>query len=406
MKHIQLTLIVFISLCSLSLFELRGISSPVANSLQLLGVLLIFTTIAIYMVYYRGALFAGPMHFTMPLIIMTLCVVSSVIYAAYRFDQSIHISIYQSRSFFFFFIYFVLHIFMPKGEDIEKIILSIGLTAALIFLIQTVVYPVRIIESKIFYDRNTLRIFMKGEQFRIMGYLIVVNRFMLYKKTINILYLLIFLAVAVLIGSRSTLAFHLFIPLLILLTRKQINNRFLLLLVISAMVVSLLAIFWNIIESMLTVSQLHAAQGNQYGRFRAIRFFINDFMTPVSFFTGNSVAHGTSEYGRLLYNLSMYKGYYLSDIGLVGTLVIYGIIYVSVSLFLMFKTVFRQLPNHLMYIRHYFILLFLVSIFSYSIFDGGQGAIILSFLFFIIDRYEYAANKIPGKHPSNKIILP
>jgi hypothetical protein len=406
LKNINFYILLFIALCSISFFEPRGITSPVSKTIQLIGVLSVFLLLMLYIIYYRGHLFRIPMSFKPPLIIMTIVVLSSTVYAQYRYDQSILTSIYQSRMFFYFYIYFLMHIFLIRIKDMEKIIFIIGLAAAIIFIIQSVVYPVRIIESKMFFDRNTLRIFMRGEHFRIMAYLIVVNKFLQNRKTINILYLVIFLFVAVLIGSRTTLAFHILIPLLILISQKHIKNRFLLLFTMFGAVAMSAIIFWDIIESMIAVSRDNMQEGTDYVRFMAINFFITDYMTPVSYLTGNSIAHESTEYGRVLHNLSSFKGYYLSDIGMVGTLVKYGAVYVGIWIYLIFQTFFRRIPVQLRYIRHYLLLLILTSFVSYSIFDGGQGGIILGFIFYILDKNDVSAKRSVKNNNANKIILP
>jgi len=405
MKNMNFYILLFIALCSISFFEPRGITSPISKSIQLIGVLSVFLLLILYIIYYRGHLFQIPMSFKAPLIVMTIVVFSSTLYAQYRYDQSILTSIYQSRMFFYFYIYFLMHIFFMRIQDMEKIIFIIGLTAAIIFILQSVVYPVRIVESKMFFDRNTLRIFMRGEHFRILAYLIVVNKFLQNRKIINILYLVIFLFVAVLIGSRTTLAFHILIPLLILVSQKHIKNRFLLLFTMIGAVAMSAIIFWEIIESLIAVSQDNLQEGTDYVRFMAINFFVEDYMTPVSFLTGNSIAHESSEYGRILHNISSFKGYYLSDIGLVGTLVKYGAIYVGIWIYLIFRTFFRRLPVRLRYIRHYILLLILTSFVSYSIFDGGQGGIILGFIFYILDKHDHSAEASAQSPKNQKIIF-
>jgi hypothetical protein len=124
-------------------------------------------------------------------------------------------------------------------------------------------------------------------------------------------------------------------------------------------------------------------------RFLGIKYFTQEFMTPMSYLTGNSIAHDASSYGRQLSFLSLRFGYYLSDIGLVGTLVHYGIFYLGCVVYLIIKHLFMKLPVELSYIRHYFILMLFVAIFSYSQFEGGSNAVLFASFFYIIDRHKF-----------------
>ncbi len=386
-------MIVFIALCSLAFYDFKAISFA-KNPLELLGIITVIVLIILFLTYYKGHLFEIKMGFKVPILLMMFFVITSCFYANYNYGQNFVISLYQARGFFFFLLYFIYHIYTPKVEIVEKILLFLGITGAIIFVAQTLVYPVRIIDSKIFFDRNTLRIFMPGEVFRVIAYLISINKFFQTTKKKYLLYALLFLTVAVLVGSRTTLAFHILIPVTIIILQKRVKNRIAMLFVIAIAIFTGAILFWSIIEGMILVSQRNASQGDDYVRFAGIRYFIFDFNKYfIANFTGNGIPHESSAYARLMLSLRFKYGFYLSDIGLVGTFIKYGIIYVGICIYLIFYMILKKIPENIIYIKHYFLLLVLIAIFSYSPFEGGQGGVLIASLFYIVDKNRVESKK-------------
>ena len=122
--------------------------------------------------------------------------------------------------------YFTLHNFNIKTETLEKIIFSLGIVIALAYIIQYLVYPVKIFDVGIKLDRGTIRIYMPGMIFHYIAFLYsfgkILNRF-------NIKYLVIFVclfAIFILYGSRSIIINRVVSIIIMIILSKNVKSKY------------------------------------------------------------------------------------------------------------------------------------------------------------------------------------
>ncbi|MGC9343763.1 MAG: hypothetical protein ACP5E3_13750, partial [Bacteroidales bacterium] len=160
-------ILVFIILCSLKFYQLAFIPEVVFKISEWIGIGMIFAILIIYIVYSREKLFRQ--KFAFPIILILISVIISM-FAAYGYhNQSFLKTAIAQRAIYFYFIYFLLHYMKMEGEFIIRLILVFGLIYIILYLTQYIVFPSQITNSKMFIDRGTLRIFLSGAGYLVIG---------------------------------------------------------------------------------------------------------------------------------------------------------------------------------------------------------------------------------------------
>ncbi len=154
---------------------------------------------------------------------------------------------------------------------------------------------------------------------------------------------------------------------------------------------------------MIAVSKGDLGRGNSIIRFQAIRYFLTELHPNIiSQIIGNGTPNEKSAYGMKMTYLSMRNGFYLSDIGIVGVYVKYGVIFVTITIFLYIKILFRGMHKDIRYIKYYILLLIVTSFTDYHPFQTNEGVIVLASLLYIIDYYD---NHIIQNSSNNKNVF-
>jgi len=136
----------------------------------------------------------------------------------------------------------------------------------------------------------------------------------------------------------------------------------------------------------VTRDQAQDVQGDV--RFRAIRYFLTDFMTnDWAYLIGNG-GPGSSQYGMRLTRLSERYGYYQSDIGLIGEYTMYGLLFAVGAFMILYRALSSRLPEGLMFIKYNFMGLILTLVTGGGAFGSSATNILInSMLLYLIDLY-------------------
>jgi hypothetical protein len=380
-------IVVFIILSSLSLFRLIFIPSMIIKGLELLVPIFMLFLLLLYRIYDNSYRFKPKFRIE---IILILCAVVLSMFGAYYFHrQSFAVTAMSQRYVYFFLFYPLLHALKPKLEDVAKIILYLSLFYAAMYLIQTAVYPLKLVDAPIFRDRGTLRVFMPGASYLFIAYLISLS---ILIRTYNLKYLLLCtLAIIIfaLLGTRQLMGPVALVTILSVLLSRKVKSRALTIVLILIAMVPAYFLFMDIFGAMLEVSQKQVSNYNQDVRFKAAIFFLFEFFpNKLSYIIGNGVPSSNSAYGMQVNAFKDLFGYYQSDIGIIGDFTKFGIFLVIAQVSLYFRIIFMRLSSDFEFIKYY-IIATAITMFLGTAFGDAGNIVIICICLYLIDISSY-----------------
>ncbi len=265
-------------------------------------------------------------------------------------DQSISASLILWRMHLGWLLYFVLWKKKITEQQIIKTIFYIAIGYTIISLIQQITFPLAPFGSRtvgsgyseILFDgivekrMGLYRFGISGVEYAIAFlFTLISHKYQVTKKEFRFLIFILIIGIMA-SGSRQTMASVFVAYCYYLLYKNKAKYKIIYTLLIIC-VISILYFFRELFfGSLANVSEDMAS-----GRSFSYIYYINDYISsPLSIFCGNGVGHESSLYGSedIYFNNNRVI---LSDIGMVGTLYYWGIIYVLIY----FIAIFRFLRN-------------------------------------------------------------
>ncbi len=378
--------LISVILCSLELFTLVFLPDMVIQVIEMAGIVIILFFLLLYFVYGEDR--PGKMRFAFPVWLILISLVFSMIGANVFQEQSFSATAVGQRVIYYYLVYFLLHYFKIPVEYIRKTIVVFAILYMAIYITQYVIYPTALINSKMFMDRGTLRIFMPGAGFLVISYFIWLYSFF---KTYRIRYILLLLAawaVFILLGTRQVIGAMLLLSIVFMLQSKVVKSRFLFFALIGIAIIPLYLLFQDIITAMFDVTVSQSQSAGSGIRVKAARFFLIDFYSNNwAYLTGNG-ATGSSVYGLRVAGISERYGYYQSDIGLIGEYIKYGVLFVIAVVIIFYRSLSSRLPENLMFIKYNFLGLILTLVTGAGAFGSVSINILTNcMLLYMIDMY-------------------
>lgn len=368
--------------------------------MELTGIGLILLLIIIYGIYDDSFRFRH--HFS-PFIAIIFISLPFSMYIADRFhNQSMSLTLYAQKGIYFYLFYFVLHQMKVKPRDFEKLFIVLGLVFVLFYMTQFLLYPkVVLFNARITHERGTIRIFLAGMEYLIIGYFLTLKNF-LDKQQIKYAVLLItFLSIVILIGSRTLLFTVLAATVLNFMLSKRIRSRFLIYFLSVAGVILVYFAFQKIIEELINTAVYKDPISSQNIRVKAVKYFLARlFPNGLAYIFGNGASTGHSEYSNTVGMISLKYGYYLGDIGLIGEYIKYGSIFILGVLGLLIKVFITKIRTEHNYIKYFFVFTVMAMILGGGFSDSGFVAIVC-ILLYIIDVSNFSLSNSKTKTVSS-----
>ena len=376
-------LILVILLSSMGLFYIRGLGSLV-RVMDIVAVSLIIVHLLLFISY--GKQEPIKKSFSIPVIFILLGVIVSALPAYAINNQGLGISFYQQRHMYAFLFYFLLLYAAPNPRWIVNLLFITAIVWSLFFLIQYIIYPVRITDAKIFLQRGTIRMNLPGSFILPIGYFISINKFFTtYNKRYGVVAFLIFI-VALLSGFRSILSVFVIITVVYVIINKEVRNKLLLFALTMVVIVASFFAFQEMFVEMKESAEREGSQGTSYIRFRAAEYFIKESKKDnLTIFFGNGEPSERSGYGRRLIVNSFRNGYYISDIGIVGFYYKFGMITSFFVLLIIIRILFIRMHADNAFIKMFFIYQLFLILNSRLSFDSLPNIIFVCMLLYIID---------------------
>jgi hypothetical protein len=306
---------------------------------------------------------------------------------AYIFHyQKFQITLLAQRVIYLFLFYFLLNQLKPEPRFVLRLFIFISILWAFLYVIQWVAYPTHLFGEQMFKDRNTIRIFLPGVTYSVVAYVICLFKFLETNHYKYLFPLILLMTVFVLLGTRQLLGPILLISLLAVIQSKRIHSKVAITLLGIAAIIPLYLIFREIFDAMIEVTRQQSLAVSENIRFKAIMFYLYRF-TPGkwSFLIGNGAYGGHSSYSILMDNYSKIFGYYLSDIGIIGEYILYGIIFVIVEMVILIKMALTKYAEEYKFIRYVVYSMFFAIFVGSGAFSTAEGIIMMCLLLYLVD---------------------
>jgi len=373
---------ILILLSSAHFFRIKYLSQDMLQVIQIAAIGLMFAFIVFQEIYWKTSTLKH--HFTIPILIIFTGVLLSMFTAYTEHGQPFQISMWAQRFMYFYLLYFLLHIIRIPVKQMENILFYIGVVYALAFLIQYVIYPRTLFDVRMGMERGTIRIFIPGLPFLNLAYFICLNKIFVNQSYLKTGWLILFLSVFILSGTRSILAGPLLVTLMALAFSKGVRSRSVItgLVIIGAGLVYYM--FQDIIQNLINISEAQSMHSSQNIRLRAAEFFLTDFFpNKLAYITGNGESHQASQFGREISYYKAYHGFYQSDIGIIGEYSKYGLLLIIGAASLLIKGISSKIPSLFLYTKYFLILTIIFMPFGVSYTSSDSIAVICCALYII-----------------------
>ena len=275
--RIKSLLVLLIVLTAISFFQLSALGEQFFKYGELAGIAIIAAVLVISSIYDKTLRFKK--HFTYEILLIFLGVFLSMFIAFDGHNQEFVTTAIAQRMMYFYLFYFMLHSIRVSQKSIERIILGIAIAYALLFIVQFIVYPTIIFDSRIDQERGTIRIFLPGLSFLIMAYFFAINKMLLDHKFIFGLPAFLFLIILILLGTRQILFTVLFITFLNIIFSGTFSSKFIITPLLILSCVALYFMFQNIFDELLNVTQEQSNEIEDDPRVKATQFFSDRFFS-------------------------------------------------------------------------------------------------------------------------------
>lgn len=373
-----------ILLISISFWSFKGITNTYYNALEM-GIILFFI---IYLFIFKGnKRLKDGLYFKKYVILFMFLPFLSIIPCYFIHDQPIYLSLYVLRINFCWLFYFVLHHFKISEKDTLKIVFFIALVWVLLEAIQQVTYPVYYFYTRgddiasgeeIEIRANIYRFMINGVQFAVLILLFYVQRFYESKSVKNVFWILFFLFGIYLMMTRQIL-FAALLCLVIAPLIKEKSLKKIVYLLISLVAVAIIYYFRDILFGSLIENTAQHLEDNV--RYQAYAFFLSYWEDWSCLLLGNGPDYPLSSYGEYINSLKENFGIFRSDIGIVGELSKYGIIYVVCFLFFCYHFLFKLRKGTSLYQKLYFIYVLIIIAMVFPFRNGSEFIFFSMFLY-------------------------
>lgn len=371
-KFIPKIIIVFLLILSLHFWNLRGI--PQKITFENIFVWL-FCGFCFIMVIHRDNL-----RFRKPILLFLLGLVLNSLAAYFNLEQSLRLTLLAFSFYYFIFLYFALHYFKFNRKFLENVIIAFAIIYSIIFTVQYKVYPFVIFNYDARTAQDSRQFEIIGHGFLMLAYFLVLNRYLLNRRLINILMAIVFFIILMKSDFRTLIAGALLITVIMIIKLVKLSIRdfsILAFIVIIFLGVSQYHGVSYIINKMTSQTEDNLKEGRKYVRLIQLEYFFKRYPRNLSYFVigGGKPAGVKNLYTFNPYAMGQdYSGNYnivWVDIGLLGFYVVVGGIALLGLLWYVIKSIFIKLPRDSAYLNFYFLYLLIVSFTNEEIYREG-----------------------------------
>lgn len=379
----------FIFIFMLVLFSLNYFSAKIASggALKNISYAFMLGTILFSLPHF----FRKASGFVLPVQIISFSVVFSILMAYISWGQQLSYSVSTIPYLIWFSFFFLLHKKYPI-ELIERVIMIFGVAYIVLYLFQflhsdTVYFGFR---EEFVEDRGIVRILFPGAGVFFLAFFIAINKSLEKNayKWFYIGFVLMGVGVTLLQVTRQSIGL---VAVILLFHYGRKASMAMKVGVVALFVVGIIYLQGSDIYKGLAETQKETvSEGDKYIRVIAGEYFINDFSPNImSRIFGNGLPNNTSSYGAFTTYLEDVYGFYLSDVGIIGVYVMFGIFAVLSYLYIFYKSFRMRVPEKYYYLKYYTCLLLVTSLTSDAVYSINFMITNVFVLYIFQYLYEY-----------------
>jgi hypothetical protein len=316
------------------------------------------------------------LQFKFPIFLFLAGLVINTIPAYLNFGQNPVKTFLSFEFYFFILMYFLLHYLKLNRKFLENIIIVFGIIYSVLFTFQYLVYPFQIFKDQVSTAVEEIQLFILGHGFLVLAYFLVLNRYLVGRRIINLFMAIGFFAVSLFCGFRSLVGGAVLVSVYMFFRMFRFNVRdfaiitFALLIFIGLLQLKVVS---DTIDGMINKSESDVKLGKKYVRLVEMEFFFKKYPKDISYFIVGGGKPSGANLWRYNPQASMGLNYNIVwvDIGLLGFYMVVGGIATLGLLWYTVKASFIKLPRDRIYLNSYFIYLFIVSFTNEEIYRNG-----------------------------------
>lgn len=289
--------------------------------------------------------------------------------------QSIWLTFQVSQSFFFILFYFMLKSINPSLPEMEKALNWLIAIFCLSYLIQFVIYPLKLFITPYWSAGDGIRFTLIGQAFASLGYFYGLNKFLTDNKKLYLLLSILCFSVIFLMGFRSLLAGVAIATLIMTIRIYGFSLKLFLYGILAAgifIAIIQLPVFAEKINSMLARQETQNLNNSDYIRVIAFQFFTEvHFTNSLEYILGSGLPFPGTEYGNYMTELTE-QGLYYADWGLLGLSWMIGIPPVVVMIVYSTKMFVTKVDKKYCYIGIWFFYLVIASVTTMEFYRLGN----------------------------------
>ncbi|NTS42553.1 hypothetical protein HRG84_16750 [Flavisolibacter sp. BT320] len=375
-----------ITLISCRLFTYDGISDRSFDIAEIIVSALLITIV----IFYLKSKHLHQATFSSNIFLFVVLPFLSVFSAGIFHDQALQHSLLLLKTIVFWLLYYVLHIYNVPTKWVINLMVVIGVIWIVITVMQQFTYPVYH-----FYTRNeedgsilragVYRFFIEPKNYCLFIILFYYDKFLKSKKVVFILMTLLGLIGYYYLGARQY-AVSAFVCMILASVIQKGSKRVFAILLILFVSIILYALQDILLESYIEMTN-EQLQDDDDIRILAAKFFLFEYWPHwLAVIFGNGEGHSYNSYGQELEKISKNLGYYKSDIGLIGALNTYGLVYIFSILIFYYKAIFTvKLNSNSNYLKLIIFNFFILSLLSFE-FTLPSSIIFFCFIFYLMDK--------------------
>lgn len=381
-------IILFIFLASVDSFRIAFLPKQV-TLLFTFGATIVMLLVVVLNGIYDSGKKGFFQNFKVEILLIFLAILLSMFGARYGHMQSFKLTAWSQMDMYYYFFYFFLHTLKIRPKQLENLLFVMAFSWMFLYLAQYALYPRMLVNMRVEEARGTIRIFLPGGGFASAIFLYFLhNYFRTYRKEF-LIFCLLFVAIQISKGTRSSLAIQVFIIAVYVLFSKQIQSRLAVITLMGIGAVMFFFIFQDIFINLLEVTMKQSEQEGEDIRVRAGRFFLTEFYPgKIYYLTGNGRSHMASPYGLKIWYYKSAFNYYQSDVGIISGFTKYGAVYIFSILLILRKMFIIPVQSKDLWIR-YFAVLLCISLISGEPFSKSHSIVVILALAYIIDVSNY-----------------
>lgn len=338
------------------------------------------------------------------IILLFICLLMSVISCYFNREQGIiaTLSTAHSRNFFFILFYFYLVKEDLSIIKIEKVLSVVFLLFCSSYILQYILNPTELFSMLNLNSENRFR--MAGQGILSLGLAMNANKYLLYKKKLHLIFVLLGLFVLLLLGFRTMLVAVIISFLFMLYKVYNLNFVFIRKLVVYALagvflcvVLYQLAPIRDTVNNMLDRQEEQNFSNEDYIRVVEFNYFTHEhFKNYAEWFFGSGFPKLGSSYGNYMAadasewnNGSTRTGWV--DWGLFGLSWVAGIPTVVCLLLISFRAIFFKIEPSYAYVSAWYVFLLVSSITTIEFYRVGTF-VFHAFALYILNEFNQFRN--------------